>query len=99
MRDCRLWLGFPHDNRNRPRSVSSQVLREIIKKEMRRAKGRDTLKAKRDLMAKNLRDMFTVQELSYVVYMRLISLLEKEYARAIDKIVKGEEQHRKVKTK
>ena len=37
MRDCKLWLGLPKIRGDRPRTVSSQVLQNIIKKEMRGA--------------------------------------------------------------
>ena len=35
MRDCKIWLRLSHNDGDRPCSVSSQVLQNIIKKEMR----------------------------------------------------------------
>lgn len=95
MRDCKLWLRLPHDNRNRHGSVSSQVLQEIIKKEMRNAPCLHTLKFRFDLLSRNLKDMFSIEEVSYVVYKRLYAVLLHEYERAFDKLNEREEKNRK----
>lgn len=67
-------------------TFNTTILKDSITNEMRRATGRDALKAKHDLLAANLKDMFSIEELSYVVYSRLITLLDQEYARALDKM-------------
>lgn len=66
-------------------TFNTTILKDSITNEMRRATGRDALKAKHDLLAANLKDMFSIEELSYVVYQRLYALLEQEYTLALDK--------------
>ena len=44
-----------------PGTFNATILKDAITREMRRATDRGTLRTKRDLMAKNLRDMFSVQ--------------------------------------
>ena len=90
MRTCKEWMDSHQTHHARQHTESSYLLKPIIKKEMQYAPGCDALKFRRDLLAKNLKDMFSVEELSYVVYKRLYALLEKEYARAFDKLDKGE---------
>lgn len=102
MRTCKGWLGLPRNyngDGTYPCTASSQILRRAIEKEMRRASERDALNAKRDLMSTNLKDMFSVGELSYITYSRLDALLEQEYTRALDRITKYEEKNRKGATK
>lgn len=102
MRTCKDWLGLPRNyngDGTYPCTASSQILRSVIEKEMRRASERDALNAKRDLMSTNLKDMFSVGELSYITYSRLDALLEQEYTRALDRITKHEEKNRKGATK
>lgn len=70
-------------------TFNATILKDSITSEMRRATGRDVLKTKHDLLAANLKDMFSIEELSYVVYSRLITLLEQEYTRALDKMDKA----------
>lgn len=92
MRTCKDWLGLPRNyngDGTYPCTASSQILRSVIEKEMRRAPGRDALNAKYDLLAANLKDMFSVGELSYVTYSRLDALLEQEYTLALDKMDKA----------
>ena len=75
-----------HGAKFRRGTFNATILKDSIISEMRRATSRDALKTKRDLLAANLKDMFSIEELSYVVYSRLITLLEQEYARALDKM-------------
>ena len=92
MRTCKDWLGLPRNyngDGTYPCTASSQILRSVIEKEMRRAPGRDALNAKHNLLAANLKDMFSVGELSYATYSRLDALLAQEYTRALDKIDKA----------
>lgn len=70
-------------------TFNTTALKDVIIREMRHAAGREALSAKHDLLAVNLRDMFAIEELSYVVYSRLVALLELEYRRALGKIDRG----------
>lgn len=79
MRDCKEWLRLPRNRGERPRSVSSQVLQDIIKKEMRGAPNRVVLNRRYTLMSTNLRLMFEREELSGPSYSRLKILLRGEY--------------------
>lgn len=79
MRDCKLWLGLPRNRGDRPRSASSQVLQDIIKKEMRGAPNRTVLNRRYTIMSTNLRLMFEHEELSGPSYSRLKILLRGEY--------------------
>lgn len=79
MRDCKLWLGLPRNRGERPRSASSQVLQDIIKKEMRNAPNRVILNRRYTSMSTNLRLMFEREELSGPSYSRLKILLRGEY--------------------
>ena len=74
-----------HGARFQRGTFNTTILKDSIVHEMRCATCRDALKAKHDLLAVNLKDMFSIEELSYVVYSRLITLLEQEYTRALDK--------------
>ena len=78
-----------HDAKFQRGTFNATILKDSIVSEMRRATGRDALKTKHDLLAANLKDMFSIEELSYVVYSRLITLLEQEYTRALDKMDKA----------
>lgn len=79
MRDCKEWLRLPRNLGDRPRSVSSQVLQDIIKKEMRDAPNRVILNRRYTIMSTNLRLMFEHEELSGPSYSRLRILLRGEY--------------------
>lgn len=79
MRDCKLWMGLPRNRGERPRSASSQVLQDIIKKEMRGAPNRSVLNRRYTIMSTNLRLMFEHEELSGPSYSRLKILLRGEY--------------------
>lgn len=90
MRDCKIWFDSPRARgKFNNQTVSSQVLQDIIKREMRRATGSDALNAKCNLLYANLKDMFSIEELSYMTYSRLVALLEHEYTRALNKMNKG----------
>lgn len=79
MRDCKLWLGMPHDYSNRPHTVSSQVLQDVIKKEMRGAQNTVVLNRRYSIMDTNLRVMFQREELKGGTYSRMKILLRGEY--------------------
>lgn len=79
MRDCKLWLGLPLDQSNRPRTASSQVLQDIIKREMRGAPNTTVLNRRYSIMDTSLRVMFQREELRGVPYSRLKILLRGEY--------------------
>lgn len=74
----------------RCKTFNTIILKDSIIGEMRRATSRDALNAKHDLLSKNLRDMFSIEELSYAVYSYLDTLLEQEYMRALGKMDKLE---------
>ena len=71
MRDCKVWLGLPHNYGDRPRSVSSQVLQDIIKKEMRNAPDIVVLNRRYSFMNTSLRTLFEHEELKGAPYSRL----------------------------
>lgn len=75
MRDCKEWMGSPRTRGYRPRSASSQVIQDIIKKEMRNAPNRVILNRRYTIMSTNLRLMFEHEELSGTSYSRLRILL------------------------
>lgn len=79
MRDCKLWLGLPRTFENRPVTASSQVLQEIIKKEVRGANSRAILNRRFSTMDTQLRLMFEHEELRGATYLRLKILLRGEY--------------------
>lgn len=78
-----------HGARFQRGTFNATILKDAIVNEMRRATGRDALKSKHDLLAANLKDMFSIEELSYIVYQRLYALLEREYTRALNKMNKA----------
>lgn len=79
MRDCKIWLGLPRYYGDRPRSVSSQVLREIIKGEMRNAPNTVVLNRRYQVIDMNLRLMLEREELRVGPYSRLKILSRGEY--------------------
>lgn len=79
MRNCRIWLGLPQNHGDRPHTVSSQVLQDIIKKEMRGAKDKAVLNIQYSFMSDRLRLMFEHEELRGATYSRLKILLRGEY--------------------
>lgn len=79
MRDCKLWLGLPPDQSNRPCTASSQVLQDIIKREMHGAPNTTVLSRRYSIMDTSLRVMFQREELRGVTYSRLKILLRGEY--------------------
>ena len=76
-------------------TFNQTILKDSITREMRSAPGLHALKVRFDLLSRNLRDMFSIEEVSYTVYKRLYAVLLLEYARAFDKINKREEKSRK----
>ena len=90
MRDCKLWLGLPHDNRGRLRSVSSQILQDIIKKEMRNAPNIVVLNRRYSFMNTSLRTLFEHEELKGAPYSRLKILLRGEYEKRYEVLTDGE---------
>ena len=79
MRTCKEWMGSPRTRGYRPCSVSSHVLQDIIKKEMRVAPNRSVLNRRYSIMSTNLRLMLEHEELSGPLYSRLKILLRGEY--------------------
>ena len=79
MRDCKLWLGLPHNYGDCPHSVSSQVLQDIIKKEMRNAPNIVILNRRYSFMNTSLRTLFEREELHGGPYSRLKIFLRGEY--------------------
>ena len=90
MRDCKLWLGLQHDYRDRPRSVSSQLLQDIIKKEMRGAPDIIVLNRRYSFMNTSLRTLFEHEELHGAPYSRLNVLLRGEYEKRYEVLRDGE---------
>lgn len=82
MRDCKIWLGLPRNYNGggaHPCTASSQVLQDIIKKEMRNAPNTVVLNRRHQIMYTNLRLMFEHEELRGGSYSRLKILLRGEY--------------------
>lgn len=79
MRDCKLWLGLPQNRGDCPRSVSSQVIQNIIKKEMRGAPNIVVLNRRYSFMNTSLRTLFEHEELRGAAYSRLKTILRGEY--------------------
>lgn len=90
MRDCKLWLDLPKNRGDRPRSVSSQVLQNIIKKEMRGAPDINVLNRRYSFMNTSLRTMFEHEELHGAPYSRLKILLRGEYETRYEVLRDGE---------
>lgn len=90
MRDCKLWLGLPHIRGDRPQTVSSQVLQNIIKKEMRGAPDIVVLNRRYSFMNTSLRTLFEHEELRGVAYSRLKILLRGEYETRYEVLRDGE---------
>lgn len=91
MRDCKIWLGLPYNYGDRQRSVSSQALQDIIKKEMRNASNIVVLNRRYSFMDMNLRRMFEREELRGAPYSRLKILLRGEYEKRYE--VFGDEKN------
>lgn len=90
MRDCKLWIGQPHNYGDRPCSVSSQVLQGIIKKEMRGAPNIVVLNRRYSFMNTSLRSLFEHEELKGAPYSRLNILLRGEYEKRYEVLRDGE---------
>lgn len=76
-------------------TFNQTILKDSIIHEMRTAPGCNALKFRCNLLAENLSDMFSIEELSYTVYQRLYALLMQEYEQAFDKLSEREEKNRK----
>lgn len=82
MRDCKIWLGLPRNyngDGTYPCTASSQILQNVIKKEMRGAPNTVVLNRRYSIMDMNLRLMFEHEELRGATYSRLKILLRGEY--------------------
>lgn len=82
MRDCKIWLGLPRNYNGDgmcPRTASSQVLQDVIKRGMRGAPNTVVLNRRYSVMDTNLRVMFQREELKGGTYSRLKILLRDEY--------------------
>lgn len=79
MRDCNEWMNSPRGRIGRTHTASSQVLQDIIKKEIRGATDTDVLNRRYSIMDTNLRTMFQREELTSVAYSRLKIFLRGEY--------------------
>ena len=90
MRDCKVWLGLPKFHVDRPYSVSSQVLQDIIKKEMRNAPNIVVLNRRYSFMNTSLRTLFEHEELKGAPYSRLKILLRGEYEKRYEVLRDGE---------
>ena len=86
MRDCKIWLGLPRNyngDGTYPCTVSSQILQDTIKKEMRAAPNIIILNRCYSVMDMNLRRMFEREELRGGAYSRLKILLRGEYEKTL----------------
>lgn len=90
MRDCKLWLGLPQNRGDRPRPVSSLVLQDIIKNEMRNAPNTVVLNRRYSFMNTSLRTLFEHEELHGAPYSRLKILLRSEYETRYEVLTDGE---------
>ena len=90
MRDCKVWLHLPQIRGDRPRSLSSQVLQDIIKKEMRGAPNIVVLNRRYSFMNTSLRTLFEHEELKGALYSRLKILLRGEYEKRYEVLTDGE---------
>ena len=90
MRDCKLWLGLPQIRGDRPRSVSSMALQDIIKKEIRNAPNIVVLNRRYSFMNTSLRTLFEHEELKGAPYSRLKILLRGEYEKLYEVLTDGE---------
>lgn len=82
MRDCKIWLGLPRNyngDGTYPCTASSQILQEVIKKEIRGAQDTVILNRRYSIMRDSLRLMFEHEELKSRSYCRLTILLRGEY--------------------
>lgn len=82
MRDCKLWLDLPRrygGYGNCPRTMSSQILQERIKKEICGAQDVAVLSRRYSIMNQSLRLLFEHEELKGGPYCRLKILLRGEY--------------------
>ena len=90
MRDCKIWLHLPQIRGDRPHSVSSLVLQDIIKKEMRGAPNIVVLNRRYSFMNTSLRTLFEHEELKGAPYSRLKILLRGEYEKRYEVLTDGE---------
>lgn len=89
MRDCKQWLGLPQNRGDCPCSVSSQVLQDIIKNEMRGAPNILVLNRRYSFMNMSLRTLFEHEELHGAPYSRLKILLRGEYEKRYEVLRDG----------
>ena len=87
MRDCKIWVGLPRNYNGDgayPCTASSQMLQNVIKKEMRGASTIVLLNRRYSIMSVNLRLMFEHEELRGATYSRLKFLLRGEYEKRLE---------------
>lgn len=78
MRDCKAWIGLPKFPARSPR-VSSQMLRDVIRREVATAANRSILDARVSLMYTNLEQAFRRDELTGHSYLCLKGFLRELY--------------------
>lgn len=79
MRDCREWMHSPGGRAEHPKTVAGQILKDIIKREMRKAHDAVVLNRRYSTMDANLDTMHQREELSGVSYLSLKKFLRREY--------------------
>lgn len=79
MRDCKEWLHSPGCRVEHPKTVSGQILKDIIRREMRKAHDAVVLNRRYSTMDTNLDTMHQREELSGVSYLSLKNFLRREY--------------------
>lgn len=84
MRDCKEWMDSPRVHSGYVRTASSQVLRELIQKEIRGATDAVGLDRRYSSMNASLREMFQREELSGATYSRLKIILRGEYEKRLE---------------
>lgn len=92
MRDCKEWMGLRRDYHDRPSTVSSQVLREVITREVYSAPDIVVLNRRYSSMKASLNELFQREELRGSTYTRLKIFLRGEYEKRRE--VLCEREHR-----
>lgn len=92
MRDCKEWMGSRREYHDRPRTASSQVLREVITREVYSAPDIVVLNRRYSSMNTSLKEMFQREELTGATYSRLKIILRGEYEKRRE--VLFEREHR-----
>lgn len=79
MRDCREWMHSSEGRAEHPKTVAGQILKDIIKREIRGAHDPVVLNRRYSTMDANLDTMHQREELSGVSYLSLKDFLRREY--------------------